>query len=116
MSQANLALKFLLHKMANKNLSEFQQKIRLAKFPSTKFMTHGLEKNVLVNMDIGLIQIEDINDWTAQVNGIGQLGKLADLSVENISVKLVGCPVKAFGAASGILEGEIKALFYRYKA
>src|SRR3712207_8829948 len=28
----------------------------------------------------------------------------------------VGCPVRAFGAASGEMVGEVSALFYRYKS
>ena len=73
-------------------------------------------KRVYVNLDIGLIEIDDINQWTAQVYGIGRIGKLADLSAENISLRLIDCPVKARGAVSGRLSGRIKGLFYRYKA
>jgi hypothetical protein len=71
---------------------------------------------VAVNLDAGLIRVEDVNDWTAQVFGIGELGEVADLNVNTISLDLIGCPVRAFGAASGALEGEIQALFYRYKS
>lgn len=73
-------------------------------------------KNVYVNLDIGLIEVDDKKCWTAQVYGIGQMGKLADLSINNISLKLIGCPVRAYGCASGRMYGTIQGLFYRYKS
>jgi len=72
-------------------------------------------KNVYVNLDVGLIEINDRDQWTAQVFDIGQMGKLADLSINNISLKLIDCPVRAFGCASKRMYGQIYALFYRYK-
>ena len=73
-------------------------------------------KNVWVNMDVGLIEISDLNYWTTQVYGIGEIAELADLSTYNLTLRLIGAPVKAFGAASKQMAGEICALFYRYKA
>jgi hypothetical protein len=73
-------------------------------------------KNVFVNLDVGLIDVDDKHDWTAQVYGLGQLGALADVSVDNISLRLIDCPVRAYGAVSGPLAGRIKGLFYRYKS
>lgn len=68
------------------------------------------------NIDAGLIRIEDINYWTAQVFGIGEIDDPVDLNINTISLDLIGCPVRAFGGASGELIGEIQALFYRYKS
>ncbi len=68
------------------------------------------------NIDVGLIRIEDLSYWTAQVFGIGELGDPVDLNTDTISLDLIGCPVRAFGGASGELVGEIQALFYRYKS
>jgi hypothetical protein len=73
-------------------------------------------QNVYVDLDVGLIDIDDLNRWTTQVYGMGKLGELADLDVSNISLKLIGCPVKAFAAASREMSGEIAALFYRFKS
>lgn len=73
-------------------------------------------QNVYLNLDAGLIRIDDLTRWTAQVYGVGMMGRLADLSVDNISLRLIECPVRAFGAASGPLSGQIAALFYRYKS
>jgi hypothetical protein len=72
--------------------------------------------HVYCNLDAGLIYIDDLNYWTAQVFGIGELDKPVDLNPDTITLDLIGCPLRAFGAASGELIGEIKALFYRYKS
>lgn len=73
-------------------------------------------KNIYVDLDVGLIDLDDVNDWTTQVYGVGESGPLADLSDSNISLRLIGCPVRAHGAASGDMRGEICALFYRFKS
>jgi hypothetical protein len=73
-------------------------------------------ERVFVTMDAGLVQLDDINQCTAQVYGVGELDDVADLNVDTISLDLIGCPVRAFGAASGELEGKVKALFYRYRS
>ena len=73
-------------------------------------------KDVYVDLDIGLIEVDDVYQWTTQVYGVGEIGPLADLDVSNISLRLIGCPVRAHGAASGDMRGEICALFYRYKS
>lgn len=68
------------------------------------------------NLDAALIRIDDLSDWTAQVFGVGELDTPVDLNVDTISLDLIGCPVRGFGAASGELMGEIQALFYRYRS
>jgi hypothetical protein len=73
-------------------------------------------KETYLNLDIGLIRIDDINRWTANVYGIGELGPMADLGADNLSLRLIDCPVRAYGCASGPMKGAIKALFYRYKS
>jgi hypothetical protein len=73
-------------------------------------------KDVYVNLDVGLIEIDNINLWTSQVYGIGKFNKMEDLSCENMSLKLIGTPVRAYGCASREMDGEIQAMFYRYKS
>lgn len=73
-------------------------------------------KNVFIDLDAALIDVDDVNRWTTQIYGVGPIGKLADLSADNLSLRLIGCPVRAFGAASGDMRGEIAALFYRFKS
>jgi hypothetical protein len=73
-------------------------------------------KNVYVDLDVGLIDIDDLNDWTTQVYGVGEIGPLADLDSSNMTLRLIGLPVRAHGAASGTMEGELCALFYRFRS
>ena len=70
--------------------------------------------NVQLHMDAGLVQIDDIADWTTQVAGMGALGDWLDLTTDSLTLDLVNEDVRAFGAASGELQGTIAALFYRY--
>lgn len=74
------------------------------------------DRHMYVNLDVGLVRVDDLTKWTAQVYGVGQMGKLADLSADNISLRLIDADVRAFGAASGPMRGTIKGLFYRYKS
>lgn len=73
-------------------------------------------KDAFLNLDAGLIDIDNLDLWTAQMHGLGTLGPLADLPPSRLSLSLVGCRVIGFGAASGRMEGEITALLYRYKS
>ena len=71
---------------------------------------------VFSNIDAGLVKVDDISQWTAQVFGIGEIDGPINLNTKTISLELIGCPLIAFGSASGKIEGEIQALFYRYKS
>ena len=72
-------------------------------------------RDVYVNLDVGLIEVDQLDQWTANILNVGQMGRMVDLSVNNISLALVGSHVTGTGAASGAMKGEIAALFYRYK-
>src|SRR6185503_4562163 len=48
---------------------------------------------VFVNLDVGLIDIDDLNYWTTKVRDIGTLGPMVDLAAENFSLRLIGQPV-----------------------
>src|SRR5206468_2930572 len=89
---------------------------RLTRLPFDEVYWDCPGKDVYLNLDAGLIDIDDLSAWTAQVHGIGTLGPLADLPPNQIKLSLVGCRVVGFGAASGRMEGEITALLYRYKS
>src|SRR5262249_25512981 len=67
-------------------------------------------------LDVGLIDVDDVAQWTSQVFGLGALGTPIDFDTSTANLDWVGCKVVAHGAASGRLEGEIKALFYRYRS
>ena len=72
--------------------------------------------NVYLTLDAGLIRIDDINGWTAQVYGIGEIGELFNATEYSLTLDMIGCPVRAFGATSGFLEGQIAALFFQYES
>ena len=40
---------------------------------------------------------------------------MADLGIDNLSLRLIDCPVRATAAVRA-MNGQIKALFYRYKS
>jgi hypothetical protein len=81
----------------------------------------GGEEQV-INSDIGLIEIDDINHWKTEVYGIGLIGELKDVNTHNLTLDLINVKkqdnalVRAFGSVSGRIDGEIAALFYRYKS
>ena len=73
-------------------------------------------KNCYLDLDVGLVEVYDKNQWTAQVYGVGTVGNMADLNSDNMSLRLIGSKVRAFGCASKEVYGAIHALFYRYKS
>lgn len=73
-------------------------------------------ERTLLTLDAGLIRVEDVGDWTSQVFGIGEIGEPFDATECTVSLDLIGCPVRAFGGTSGVIEGEIRALFFRYES
>jgi hypothetical protein len=89
---------------------------QLGKMPFHKAFPGWPETRAFSNLDVGLIEVDDVNCWTTQVYGVGELDLPVDLNVDTISLDLIGCPVRAFGAASGEMVGQIQALFYRYKS
>ena len=66
--------------------------------------------------DAGLIKIDDITDWISQVFGIGEIGEVFDATEQSPTLDLIGIPVRAFGASSGVAEGEVRALFFKYQS
>lgn len=69
----------------------------------------------VANLDAGLVRIDDVGGWTAQVYGMGEVGQIWDLNARSFRLDVIGCPLVAYGAASGMLKGRILGLFYRYK-
>ena len=84
--------------------------------PFEKLYDRWPGKSLFINVDVALIEVPDIRDWSASIFLLGQLGPLADLSTQNLSLNVIGCPVRATGGVSGPLKGRVAALFYRYKA
>lgn len=71
-------------------------------------------ENVELRLDAGLIQIDDLADWTTQVASIGPLDEWMDFTTDSLTLDFIGENVRAFGAASGELRGTVGAMFYRY--
>jgi hypothetical protein len=69
-----------------------------------------------LTLDAGLVRIDDIRVWTSQVFGIGEIGEVFDATSQTVTLDLIGVPVRAFGSASGVAEGEVRALFFRYQS
>jgi hypothetical protein len=89
---------------------------KLTRKPFSEVYQGWPARNVYIDLDAALIDIDDVNRWTTQIYGVGQIGKLADLATDNLSLRLIGAPVRAFGAASKDMRGEIAGLFYRFKS
>ncbi|MCP4203925.1 MAG: hypothetical protein GY769_18565 [bacterium] len=70
----------------------------------------------LLQLDAGLVRVHNLNEWTSQVYGVGEIGPLVDLDPDSFSLDLVGRNARAFGAVSGSMTGRIYALFYRYRS
>jgi hypothetical protein len=68
-------------------------------------------------LDVGLVRIDDVSDWTPNIYGMPPIRPLVDLYEQNISLRrLVDQPVVAMAATSGLLQGRIKGMFYRYRS
>ena len=72
--------------------------------------------HLLVNADIGLVDIDDVNRWRPDVFQVGPLGPIADFNVHSLTLAVIGRAVRGFGAGSGQIHGQVSALFYRYRA
>ena len=100
------------------------QALRVGQSDATKVTKQALtslfpafgESHTFVNLDAGLVRLDDVSNWTSQVFGIGEIGEVFDATASALTLDLAGLPVRAFGGTSGVLEGEIKALFFRYQS
>jgi hypothetical protein len=87
---------------------------QLLKKPFSEVYEGFPSKHTLINLDIGLIELDDIQNISPQVFGLGELNGVADINHDTLSLNLIGCHLKGFGCSSGLMKGEIIALFYRY--
>jgi hypothetical protein len=69
----------------------------------------------LLNIDAGLVRLDDVRFWTSQVFGIGEIADPFDATTASLTLDLIGCPLRAYGGSSGVLLGEIQALFVQYR-
>ncbi len=101
----------------------------LGKVKFTDLYEGWVGEDILVNCDAGLIKIDDVNIWKTEILGLGEIGPLYDLNSYNLGVDIItthtvkkgkkeatNSVVKAYGAVSKEMQGEIVGLFYRYKS
>jgi hypothetical protein len=69
-----------------------------------------------VALAVGSVKLNSLDDWTSNTYSFPPVGPLADVNEQNLSLRLIDQPVVGRGAASGLLQGTIKALFYRYRS
>ena len=87
---------------------------RLGERPFTEVYENFSGRNTVVHLDAGLVKITDVCKWRATVNG-KIIQDMVEFSADTASLDWIGFHVVAHGAVSGDIEGEIRALFYRYK-
>ncbi|MER9191223.1 hypothetical protein [Mesorhizobium australicum] len=90
--------------------------LQLGKRPFNEVYPGWPGDRVLANLDAGLIRIDDVTGWTAQIYGIGEMGELWDLNVDSFRLDAINRPVIGYGSVSGLMKGKILGLFYRYKS
>ena len=74
-------------------------------------------RQTYLGLDVGLVRLDDMQEWTPNIYGLSKIKPLFDIYEQNLSLrKLIDHPVVAVGAASGLLRGKIKAMFYRYRS
>lgn len=88
---------------------------QLTRLPFSTVYPNFTVQDTFVNLDVGLIEVDDVSQWTTKLRDGRMLGSMADFSSVNLSLALVGCHVRGFGASGGEMLGEIQGLFYRYK-
>ena len=66
--------------------------------------------------DAGLVRIDRLSSWTSQAFGIGEIGEIFSATEHSLTLDLIGTPLRAFGGTSGVMQGEIRALFFQYKS
>ena len=64
-------------------------------------------------MDVGLVEIYDIQRWTTQFSEIAPVDNVLDLYDNSFSLHLIGMNVVGLGAVTGLIRGEIHRLFYQ---
>jgi hypothetical protein len=92
------------------------RKLQLAKVAFADMYPGWPGAHLFVNADIGLVDIDDINYWKTDIYQLGPVGPLADLNATSLGLSLIGTKVRGFGAGSGPIEGQVSALFYRYRS
>jgi len=89
---------------------------QLTRLPFSEVYPDFAGRRSYSSLDVGLIRLDDIDAWTSNIYGLPPIGSLADVHEHNLSLRLIDRTVIGYGAASGLLRGTIKALFYRHRS
>lgn len=88
--------------------------LSLARLPFSEVYPEYAGRRSFSAIDVGLVEIDNLSDWTCNTYALPPLGALADVHEGNLSLRLIDQPLVGYGAASGLIRGALKALFYRY--
>ncbi|PZM08058.1 hypothetical protein [Rhizobium tubonense] len=88
----------------------------LSRVPFGEVYPNFTSHNQSLQLDVGLVDIDDISQWKSQTPGIGTVGSLLDLYDNSFTLKLITMKVVGVGGVSGPIRAEIHALFYRYRS
>ena len=91
-------------------------RLQLSKLALTEMYPGWPAAHLFVNADVGLVDIDDVNQWRTDVFTLGALGPLIDFNINSLTLSVIGTKVKGYGAGSGPIEGQVSALFYRYRS
>ena len=73
-------------------------------------------EGAFLNVDVGLVDLAEVDRWTSVAYGLGRLTPPADGRSSSLSLSMIGRDVVSHGAAGGAQRGQVKGLLYRYKA
>jgi hypothetical protein len=91
------------------------QTMALTRVPIGEAYPRLADGDAYLNIDVGLIDIDEVDRWTSVAYGIGPLAPIADAGSASLSLALIARTVVAHGAAGGAQRGQIKGLLFRYK-
>ena len=74
-------------------------------------------EHVVANLDAGLIRIDDVKGWTAQVYGVGQIDEVWDFNVGSFRLDIIDMSSHCLRGRQRLMKGrESWHSFYRYKS
>ena len=74
---------------------------QLTRLPFTDVYPDLVGHRTYLTLDAGLVEVDELADWSSQIYGLPPAGPLADLSERNMGTRLINAEVIAYGAASG---------------
>jgi len=69
-----------------------------------------------LELDAGLVRLDDLRGVTSQIFGVGEPGSMSELSPATAGLDLMGLAVKSSSCIAGVTSGKIAGLFYRFRS